>query len=77
MRRMLMVLMAALAFSIAGCGISDTAKRIAVTNEAAAIRFVELLDKGETTRDQEQKYIRAQAGAWTAFRDALGIEKGK
>ena len=61
---------------LTGC-ISQEVKNQAVVNEAACLRMVELIEKGETTRENEQEFIRAIAKAWTAFRDALGLRAGE
>lgn len=66
-----------IAFALAGCGTSKTVKREAVVQEALSARMVDLLDKGQTTREDEQAFIRATAKAWTTFREAVGAEKGQ
>lgn len=54
-----------------GCGVPETVTKEASVQEALAIRMVQLIDEGKTTRDQEQAFIRATAKAWTTFREAV------
>ena len=58
---------------LAGC-LSPEAKRQALLNEARCERFIDLLRRGSTTREEERRFIVENGRAWTAFRRALGIE---
>jgi len=58
---------------LAGCGASPELRRQASSNEARAAAFVELMDRGETSREQEQSFIRACARAFRAFRESLEL----
>lgn len=59
-----------------GCGGSEL-RRQAILNEIRAERFVSLIARGETTREEEQQFIAESRRAWAAFRSALGVERGK
>lgn len=76
MQRFAILFVIALGLTLGGC-CSKVIKREAVVQEALAARMVDLLDKGQTTREDEQAFIRATAKAWTTFREAVGAEKGK
>lgn len=70
MRKTIIVLafLAALASGCVGSGV-----RKAVTdNSLRCERFVELIKKGETTRDQEQRFIEANGEAWKALAKKIG-----
>jgi hypothetical protein len=56
-----------------GC-ISREAERQVLLREAEAVRFSQLIDMGQTTREQEQKFIKATVAAWTSFRESLGVK---
>jgi len=78
MRALVAPLLAVLILAGFGSGcVSAEARRQAQVNEAACIRFVLLLDSSQTTRDQEQAFIKAQAKLATSFRESLGAEAVK
>lgn len=41
-------------------------------NHLRCVRFTELMDGGETTREQEQRFIHANATAWEALDEKYG-----
>jgi hypothetical protein len=41
-------------------------------NDLRCVRFCELMAKGETTRDQEQRFIQANGEAWKALAEKIG-----
>jgi len=53
-----LMLAAALSFCLVGCSWAER-RRISMEDNAMSVKFVSLMDKGQTTRDQEQKFIRA------------------
>ena len=59
--------------ALAGC-MSPEVQRQAILNEARCQRFVDLMQKGQTSRDQERGFILENQRAWAAFRSALGLE---
>ncbi|MBI4604683.1 MAG: hypothetical protein HY721_22200 [Planctomycetes bacterium] len=59
-----------------GC-LSPEVRRQAVLNEARCERFVELMGRGKTTREEERGFIGANLEAWRALRSALGLEGGR
>lgn len=68
------LLCAAVALALVGCGVPETVKTQAVLNEVRTARMVELIGTGGTTREQEQEFIRVEAAAWKTFREALGLQ---
>lgn len=64
-------LMLMIGFGGFGCCVNPVARQISELNEAAASGMVRLIDAGTSTRDQEQRYIKAQADAWKAVKEAL------
>lgn len=60
---------------LSGC-VSNTLWKQAVINEAITRAFVVKIDKGETTREEEQVHIKAQSRAWTTFRESLDVGAG-
>jgi hypothetical protein len=65
-----------LLLTLCGC-VSAEAKRQATINEACWNRFAVLIDAGQTTREQEQAFIRDEAKNATAMRKALGVAEVK
>lgn len=61
------------AFLLSGC-CSAELQRQAQFSEARAYRFVDLIESAQTTRQQEQDFIRACAVMFTAIRAASGAE---
>ena len=59
--------------AFAGC-MSPEVQRQAILNEVRCQRFVDLMQKGQTSRDQERGFILENQRAWAAFRSALGLE---
>ena len=46
-------------FLCAGCGAS---RQVSMEANASTAKFVKLIDDGKTTRDQEQRFIKAMSG---------------
>jgi ribonuclease D len=57
-----------------GCAMSAQLQKQAVLNELRCVRFVDLMRRSETTRDQERDFIVENQHAWTAVRAALGAD---
>lgn len=63
----------AVAFALPSCSsVTKQALDEVALNEARLGAFVRLIDEGKTTREEEQKLIRAEAKAWATVRAALG-----
>jgi len=58
-------------FLVAGCGVTQEVKEHTYENAARNHRFIELMDTGETTREQEQAFIRVNSDAWNAQNFAI------
>ena len=56
-----------------GCCSTEVARQ-AQLSEVRTTRFIELIDAAQTTREQEQDYIRACKGMFTAIREATQTE---
>ncbi len=69
----LVVLLAGAGVGCTGC-VSSEVKEQAQLNEVRSVSFVELLNAGKTTREEEQDFIRSDAKAWKNFREALGLK---
>lgn len=61
-----MLLCASAALFFGGCT-SPKIKQVVHENALRNQRFVAFIDSGDTTREQEQAFIRANAAAWTAL----------
>ena len=60
------ILLAVLLLLVAGCtpaAVKDSVRE----NSARCDKFVELMDEEKTTRDQEQRFIKANQKAWKAL----------
>lgn len=55
-----------------GCGIPPEAKTQATLSRTRSEQFIRLMDAGQTTRDQEKAFIKAEAAMWAALDKALG-----
>lgn len=62
--------------ALAGCGVPSEVKRQAPLNAARAARMLELHKAGQATEAQAWEFIAADADAWRAFCDALGVKGG-
>lgn len=70
MRKIILALLfAALLFS--GC-VGSGVRKAVTDNSLRCERFVALMGKGETTRDQEQRFIQANGEAWKALAEKIG-----
>jgi len=66
-----LVMITILAALMLGC-VPHAVKPMAAQNAILARRMAELVEAGETTREQEQKFIQVNAELWTSFDDLLG-----